>query len=222
MLPVTSFWNLLFIIACSIFTWYFTLAFQSLYFESTWWRLFQKHVVHTKFDIYVCITVWGRESTGSCWWRQKACSWLTKYTQSWTHCTQGKIVIVTGKYFNAVFMMHYESVRIYILCHTLVWDIKYILYYTVKLRWLELEGTVKICSSYRKFEPPRSRNFREKKIRLWPRTVSLHYNWCTVKWTFLVKYIWYFRKFSKTTAFEYLFSRLWYLQTFLRNVFSLC
>jgi hypothetical protein len=36
--------------------------------------------------------------------------------------------------------------------------------YTVKLCSLELEGTVKICSSYRKFEPPRSRNFRPKKI----------------------------------------------------------
>jgi len=35
---------------------------------------------------------------------------------------------------------------------------------TVELRCLELEGTVKLCSSYRKFEPPRSRNFREKKI----------------------------------------------------------
>jgi hypothetical protein len=34
---------------------------------------------------------------------------------------------------------------------------------TVEFRSLELEGTVKICSSYRKFEPPRSRNFREKK-----------------------------------------------------------
>ena len=38
------------------------------------------------------------------------------------------------------------------------------LLYTVELRWLELEGTVKMCSSYRKFEPPRSRKFREKKI----------------------------------------------------------
>jgi hypothetical protein len=35
---------------------------------------------------------------------------------------------------------------------------------TVELRWLELEGTVKMCSSYWKFEPPRSRNFREKRI----------------------------------------------------------
>jgi len=34
--------------------------------------------------------------------------------------------------------------------------------YTVELRLLELEGTVKICSSYRTFEPPRSRNLREK------------------------------------------------------------
>ena len=33
---------------------------------------------------------------------------------------------------------------------------------TVELRWLELEVTVKMCSSYQKFEPSRSRNFREK------------------------------------------------------------
>jgi hypothetical protein len=25
------------------------------YFECTWWRLFQKHIVHTNFDIYVFI-----------------------------------------------------------------------------------------------------------------------------------------------------------------------
>ena len=37
---------------------------------------------------------------------------------------------------------------------------------TVELRWLELEGTVKMCSSYRKFEPPRSRNFRKKNTDL--------------------------------------------------------
>ena len=61
--------------------------------------------------------------------------------------------------------------------------------YTVELRSLELEGTVKICSSYRKFEPPRSRNFRQKKILFWPGTVSLpiYDNWCTVKLAFLVK-----------------------------------
>ena len=60
--------------------------------------------------------------------------------------------------------------------------------YTVKLRSLELEGTVKICSSYRKFEPPRSRKFREKKIWFWPGTVSLRFdNGCRVPWTFVVK-----------------------------------
>jgi len=37
------------------------------------------------------------------------------------------------------------------------------LIYTVELHCLELEGTVKMYSSYRKFEPPRSRIFREKK-----------------------------------------------------------
>jgi hypothetical protein len=31
------------------------LAFQSFDFERTWWRLFQKRVVHTKFDIFVFI-----------------------------------------------------------------------------------------------------------------------------------------------------------------------
>ena len=29
---------------------------------------------------------------------------------------------------------------------------------------VELEGTVKMCSSYLEFEPPRLRNFREKKL----------------------------------------------------------
>jgi len=28
------------------------MAFQSFDFERTWWRLFQKRVVHTKYDIY--------------------------------------------------------------------------------------------------------------------------------------------------------------------------
>ena len=32
------------------------LAFQSFEFKHTWWRLFQKRVVHTKFDIYVFIS----------------------------------------------------------------------------------------------------------------------------------------------------------------------
>ena len=32
---------------------YYYLAFQSFNHERTWWRLFQKRVVHTKFDIYV-------------------------------------------------------------------------------------------------------------------------------------------------------------------------
>ena len=31
------------------------LSFQSFDFESTWWWLFQKRVVRTEFDIYVCI-----------------------------------------------------------------------------------------------------------------------------------------------------------------------
>ena len=31
------------------------LAFQSFDFEHTWWRLFQKRVVRTRFDIYVFI-----------------------------------------------------------------------------------------------------------------------------------------------------------------------
>jgi hypothetical protein len=59
----------------------------------------------------------------------------------------------------------------------------------LELRSLELEGTVKICSSYRKFEPLRFRNIRQKKILFWPGTVSLpiYDNWCTVKLAFLVK-----------------------------------
>ena len=35
--------------------------------------------------------------------------------------------------------------------------------YTVELQCLELEGTVKMCLSYRKFESPKFGNFREKK-----------------------------------------------------------
>jgi len=33
------------------------LAFQSFHFERTWWRLFQKRVVCTKFDVYVFISI---------------------------------------------------------------------------------------------------------------------------------------------------------------------
>jgi len=33
------------------------LAFQFFDFERTWWRLFQKRVVRTNFDIYVCIKI---------------------------------------------------------------------------------------------------------------------------------------------------------------------
>jgi len=33
------------------------LVFQSFEFECTWWRLFQKRVVGTKFDIYVFIII---------------------------------------------------------------------------------------------------------------------------------------------------------------------
>jgi hypothetical protein len=32
------------------------LTFQPFDFERTWWRLFQKRVVHTKFDIYFFIS----------------------------------------------------------------------------------------------------------------------------------------------------------------------
>jgi hypothetical protein len=34
----------------------------------------------------------------------------------------------------------------------------------VEFRWFELKGTVKICLSYQKFEPPKFLNFREKKV----------------------------------------------------------
>jgi hypothetical protein len=33
------------------------LVFQSFYFKRTWWRLVQKRVVRTKFDIYGCISI---------------------------------------------------------------------------------------------------------------------------------------------------------------------
>ena len=39
-------------------------------------------------------------------------------------------------------------------------------YTTVELQWLELKGTVKMCSSYRKFDPSKFCNFREKNLVL--------------------------------------------------------
>jgi hypothetical protein len=45
---------------------------------------------------------------------------------------------------------------------------------TVELPWLELEGTVKMCLSYRKFKPSKFCNFSEKKTWFWPVTVSLN------------------------------------------------
>jgi len=38
-------------------------------------------------------------------------------------------------------------------------------HYTVELHWLKLEGTVKMCSSYRKFKPRGSVISERKKIR---------------------------------------------------------
>jgi hypothetical protein len=50
-------WSLwLFRLAHSPTNFIFYLAFQSFDFERTWWRLFQKCVGHTKFNIYVFIT----------------------------------------------------------------------------------------------------------------------------------------------------------------------
>jgi hypothetical protein len=37
------------------------LAFQSFDFERTWWRLFQKSVVYSEFDIYVFI-IWLKQN----------------------------------------------------------------------------------------------------------------------------------------------------------------
>jgi hypothetical protein len=34
------------------------IGFPIIDLERTWWRLFQKRVVHTKFDIYVFNTMW--------------------------------------------------------------------------------------------------------------------------------------------------------------------
>ena len=61
---------------------------------------------------------------------------------------------------------------------------------------------------------------RERKIRFWPGTVSLCYdNWFTVKWAFLVIFFKSFRKFSKTTASEYLFG---IFKRSLETFYSLC
>jgi len=44
------------------------LAFQSFDFERTWWMLFQKRVVHTKFDMYVCIRIKKRHERSLIVW----------------------------------------------------------------------------------------------------------------------------------------------------------
>ena len=43
----------------------------------------------------------------------------------------------------------------------------------VEFRWLELKGTVKICSSYWKFKPPMFRNFRKNLVLTWDRFITL-------------------------------------------------
>ena len=90
---------------------------------------------------------------------------------------------------------------------------------TVELRWLELEGTVKMCSSYRKFEPPNSVISERKQSDSDPE-VSLRNDGLMHSAVGLCRKTIFnpLRKYTKTTASEY----LWYLQTFLWNVFSLC
>jgi len=60
-------------------------------------------------------------------------------------------------------------------CSTWHWFIpEYLLYgdglvqdiITIELRWVELEGNVKMCLSFQKFDPPKFRNFREKYLVL--------------------------------------------------------
>ena len=41
------------------------LAFQYINFQSTWWRLLQKRIVRTKYDIYVSMTTTGSITY---WW----------------------------------------------------------------------------------------------------------------------------------------------------------
>ena len=50
------------------------------------------------------------------------------------------------------------------------------LLYTVELHWLELEGTIKMCSSYRNSSHQVPVISERKKIWFWPGTVSLRYD----------------------------------------------
>ena len=52
------------------------LAFQSFGFERTWWRLFQKRIVRTKFDIYVFINTFKHVYFPCLFWIHVNCSYL--------------------------------------------------------------------------------------------------------------------------------------------------
>ena len=63
------------------------LAFQSFDFECTWWRLFQKHVVGTKFDIKVFITLHTNSFARHNNDKTDLLTFITCRTNKWCHIT---------------------------------------------------------------------------------------------------------------------------------------
>jgi hypothetical protein len=88
------------------------LAFQSFDFVRTWWRLFQKRVVRTKFDIYVFIIQTYIQSWGLIFHQQRywpSRRYLMKWWQrNWYQCSPWGITNIrfyTESQFNNVLIM---------------------------------------------------------------------------------------------------------------------
>ena len=95
--------------------------------------------------------------------------------------------------------------------------------FTVELRWLVFRRNVKICLSYRNFEPLMFWNSRDKQMKSGSNPGQFRYaminKWCPGQWSFEVKKkIWSFKKFSKATASEYPFD---IFKLFLETIFPL-
>ena len=105
---LANFWYFVLVLSfyCSqLFFWWFVFPIQYLDFKHTWWRLFQKRAVVTKFDIYISIqdfdlfTVRNRQvkSTNS-WNRKFSLCRLPNYSGlslDMSHCNRIMVFTVT-------------------------------------------------------------------------------------------------------------------------------
>ena len=114
------------------------LAFQSFDFERTWWKLFQKCVMHTKFDIYIFIPP-QRSCRGVYWFhhvrpsvcRQILCRTITwvvflrilKFDQLFTGEERRIPFIFDNFHFcrSRVIALDMTENRIFILCRMITW-----------------------------------------------------------------------------------------------------